>query len=242
MRAHQIMTRNVITTTPVTSVLDAAKAMLSNDVSGLPVLDEHGALVGMVSQSDFLHRAEIGTQRKHSRWLRFLTGPEGLAAEFVHERGRKVEDVMTRNPLTVQEDTNLDELVHLMEKHAIHRLPVVRGNLLVGIVSRSNLLRALASMAREIPDPTADDDHIRERITRTIGAMSWRPEALQVIVHNGVVHLYGAVLDDQSRQASIVAAENAAGVKEVHDHMYSFDTFTGVHVRSPEDLKPAAHP
>jgi CBS domain-containing protein len=147
---------------------------------------------------------------------------------------------MTHDPITVQEDANLDELVHLMEKHDVHRLPVMRDNILVGIVTRSNLLQAVASIVREVPAPTSDDDHIRDRITRTIKAKGWRPGALQVVVRNGVVHLHGMVLDEQSRQASIVAAENTAGVKDVHDHICSFNTFTGEHVKSPEDLKAAA--
>jgi CBS-domain-containing membrane protein len=242
MRAHQVMTKNVITVTPTTPILDAANLILRRHFSGLPVLDETGALVGIITQSDFLHRSEIGTQRKRSHWLQFLIGPRGLAADFVQERGRKVEDVMTRNPVTVQEDTTLDELVDLMEMHGVHRLPVMRDKVLVGIVSRSNLLRAFASAAREIPDPTADDDHIRDRIIRTINGMSWGPGSLQVVVRNGVAHLYGVVVEDEARQASIVAAENTAGVKEVHDHMYFFDTFTGAREESPEDLKTAGHP
>jgi CBS domain-containing protein len=240
MRVHQVMTKDVITVTPGTSIRDAANLMLRCHLSGLPVLDESGALVGIVSQSDFLRRFEIGTQNKRPCWLQFLAGPEAQAADFVHDRGRRVQDVMTRDPVTVQEDANLDELVHLMEKHDVHRLPVMRGSHLVGIVTRSNLLQAVAGMIREVPDPTADDDHIRERITRTISASSWRPGALQVVVRNGVVHLYGAVLDEGSRRAAIVTAENTAGVTEVHDHMYLFDTITGAHLESPEDRKASA--
>lgn len=138
MRAHQIMTKDVITVTPLTSILDAGGLMLRYHISGLPVLDERCVLVGMVSQYDFLHRSEIGTQRKPHRWLQFLIGADGFAADFVREHGRKVEDVMTRDPVTVAESTNLDELVHLMEKHGVHRLPV----------------QAVASMAQKIPDPT----------------------------------------------------------------------------------------
>jgi len=240
MRAHQIMTKDVITVTPGTSIRDAANLMLRCNLSGLPVLDEGGALVGIVSQTDFLRRFEIGTQNKRPHWLQFLAGPEAQAADFVHDRGRRVQDVMTRDPVTVQEDTNLDELVHLMEKHDVHRLPVMRGSNLVGIVTRSNLLQAVTSMMHEVPDSTADDDHIRDRIMRMINANSWRPGALQVLVRNGVVHLHGTVLDERSRQASIVAAENTAGVKEVHDHMCFFDTITGDRLASPQDLKAAA--
>jgi len=238
MRARQIMTRNVVTVTPKTTILDAAALMLRCHISGLPVLDD-GVLVGIVSQSDFLRRSEIGTQRRRPRWLQFLMGPDGLAADFVHEHGRKVEDVMTRDPVFVQEDTPLDELVHLMEKHDVHRLPVMRGKTLAGVVTRSNLLQAVASIAREMTAPTAADDLIRDRIIQTIGTMSWAPNSLQVVVRNGIVHLYGVVLDREARQASVVAAENTAGVREVHDHLRFFDTITGLHEESPEDRKAA---
>lgn len=239
MRARQIMTKNVMTVTPETSILDAATMMLRCHVSGLPVLDD-GVLVGIVSQSDFLRRSEIGTQRRRPRWLQFLIGPEGLAADFVHEHGRKIEDVMTRDPVFAQEDTPLDELVHLMEKHDVHRLPIMRGKTLVGIVTRSNLLQAVASIAGEIPAPTAADDLVRDRITETIRATCWTPSSLQVVVHNGIVHLHGVVLDEEARHASIVAAENTAGVREVHDHLCFFDTITGLHQESPEDRKAPA--
>jgi CBS domain-containing protein len=230
MRADQIMTKDVITVAPLTPILDAADLMLRRRIGGLPVLDGNGALVGIVSQSDFLHRGEIGTERKRPRWLQFLIGTSGLAADFVREHGRRVQDVMTRDPVTVEEATQIDELVRLMEKHDVHRLPVMRGKILVGIITRSNLLQAVASMARDVPEPTADDDHIRDLIGHTLSAVSWRPESLQIIVRNGVVHLHGIVFDEQSRQATIVAAESEAGVKEVHDHLYTAEAYTGATV------------
>ena len=180
MRAHQIMTRDVITVLPDTPILDAANKMLENHVSGLPVVDSSGQLVGIVSESDFLRRAEIGTQHRRARWLQYLLSPGRVAGDFVQERGRKVDDVMTRDPVTADEETPLDDLVALMEKNGIKRLPILRDGKLVGIVTRANLLRAVASMAREIPDPTADDEHIRERIIRTLEATDWRPVGLQV--------------------------------------------------------------
>jgi CBS domain-containing protein len=239
MRAHQIMTRDVMTVTPHTSIEDAAKIMLRTHVSGLPVLDEAGKLVGIVSESDFLRRSEIGTGRKRPTWLQFLIGPGRAATDFVHERGRKVEDVMTENPITVGEETSLEELVGLMEKNGIKRLPVMSGNTLKGIVTRSNLLQVVASMAHEIPDPTADDDHIRERITRAVNATDWRPIGFEVTVRNGVVHLHGIITTDKARQATIVAAQNTAGVKTVHDHLCFVDTYSGFYVESPEDVEAA---
>ena len=239
MRAHQIMTRNLITVTPHTTIQDAANIMLRGHISGLPVVDDAGQLVGIVSESDFLRRSEIGTGRKRAKWLQFLLGPGRAAADFVRERGRKVEDVMTQNPVTVDEETELEELVRLMEKNGIKRLPVTRSGQLVGIVTRSNLLHAVASVAHEIPDPTADDDHIRDRIIRAVDAADWRPIGFEVSVRNGVVHLHGIITTDQARQATIVAAENVAGVKKVHDHLCYVDSYSGFYVESPEDMKAA---
>src|SRR5215471_17194524 len=109
MRAHQVMTKNCITVTPHTTIEDAAKIMLQTNISGLPVVDDAGKLVGIVSESDFLRRSEIGTGRKRPAWLEFFTGPGHAASEFVQEHGRKVEDIMTPDPLIVEEDTRLEE-------------------------------------------------------------------------------------------------------------------------------------
>ena len=235
MRAHQIMTKDVITVTPQTTIEEAAKIMLRTHISGLPVLNDAGRLVGIVSESDFLRRSEIGTGRKRFSWLQFILGAGRVASEFVRERGRKVGDVMTPDPITVDEETPLEDLVRLMEKNDIKRLPVMSGRTLKGIVTRSNLLQAVASMAHEIPDPTADDDHIRDRIIRTVNQTDWRPIGFKVTARNGVVHLHGIITTDQARQATIVAAENTAGVKEVHDHLCFVDTWSGFYVESPED-------
>jgi CBS domain-containing protein len=239
MRAHQIMTHQVITVSPETSTLDAANIMLRHHISGLPVLDSSGALIGIVSEGDFLRRTEIGTQRKRAGWLRFFTSPGRLADDFVAERGRSVADVMTTEPITASEETELGELVSLMERKGIKRLPVLRQGKLVGIVTRSNLLQAVASMAKEIPDPTADDDHIRARLLRTYDATDWQPIGLQVIVRNGVVYLHGLIGDDRARRAAVVAAENTDGVKAVHDHICLVDSWSGYYVQSPEDIKAA---
>lgn len=239
MRAHHIMTKDCITVTPHATIEEAAKIMLQTHISGLPVLNEAGTLVGIVSESDFLRRSEIGTGRKRPAWLQFFLGPGKVAAEFVHERGRRVEDVMTPDPITVDEETPLEELVRLMEKNDIKRLPVMSGTTLKGIVTRSNLLQAVASMAHEIPDPTADDDHIRDRIIRTVNKTDWRPIGFEVTVRKGIVHLHGIITTDKARQATIVAAENTAGVKNVHDHLCFVDTYSGFYVESPEDMKVA---
>jgi CBS domain-containing protein len=235
MRAHQIMTRPVITVTPETSIVEAANIMLQKHVSGLPVIDATGKLVGIVSEGDFIRRSEIGTQRKRGRWLRFILGPGKSASDFVHEHGRKISEVMTRSPLTIADDTALAEIVELMEKNNVKRLPVIRADKVVGIVSRANLLQAVASLAREVPDPTADDDHIRNRVIDAMEKNDWCPFGLSVIVKDGIVHLSGVITEERSRQAAVVAAETVEGVKKVHDHLCWVDTMSGMYLNSPED-------
>lgn len=235
MRAHQIMTQQVLSVGPNTPVLEAANMMLQQHISGLPVVDKSGKLVGIVSEGDFIRRAEIGTGRKRGRWLKFLIGPGKSASEFVHEQGRKVHEVMTPEPYTVTEDTPLEDIVQLMEKKNVKRLPVMRGDAIVGIVTRSNLLQAVAGLVRDVPDPTADDDHIRDHIIASIEKGDWHPYGLNVVVRDGIVHLSGVITDDRSRQASIVAAENVPGVRTVHDHLCWVDPMSGMYVSSPED-------
>src|SRR5262245_46465182 len=128
--------------------------MLQRRISGLPVIDKHGYLVGIASEGDFLRRGETGTQRHRPRWLEFLLGPGRLADEYTRSHGRKIKDIMTSDPVTVTEDTLLDEVVRTMEKRGIKRLPVVRGNDVVGMVTRANLVHALAGVARELMPTT----------------------------------------------------------------------------------------
>src|SRR4051794_28911359 len=182
MRAHQIMTRSLITVTPDTTIVEAANTMLQRHISGLPVVDTAGKLVGIISEGDFIRRGEVGTKRRHGRFLRFILGAGREATDYVHERGRRVAEVMTTEPLTIKEDTALEEIVRLMESKRVKRLPVMRGERMVGIVSRADILRAVATLAREVPDPTADDDHIRDRIIRSLSESAWCPHALGVIV------------------------------------------------------------
>ena len=235
MRAHQIMTRKVITVSPETTIVDAANTMLRHHISGLPVTNVTGQLVGIVSENDFIRRGEIGTQRNRGRWLKFLLGPGTLASDFVHAHGRKVGEVMTANVQSISEDTPLEDIVAAMERHNVKRLPVVRGSQVVGIVTRANLLQAVASLARDVPDPTADDNHIRDRIFASMEKNDWCPIGLNVVVRDGIVHLSGIVTDDRSRQAAIVASENVSDVRTIHDHLCWVDPMSGAYLNSPED-------
>src|ERR1700682_2991590 len=235
MRAHQIMTRPVYSVLPEATIAEAANIMLQRHISGLPVVDAAGKLVGIDSEGDFIRRSEIGTQRKRSRWLKFLLGAGEAATDFVHEHGRKMSEDKTRAPLTITEDTTLEEIATSMETNGVKRLPVMRESKLVGIVSRANLLQAVASLSREIPDPTADDDHIRKRIIDSLQKNDWCPFGLSVVVRDGIVHLSGVITEERWRQAVIVGAENVTGVKKVHDHLCWVDTMSGIYLNSPED-------
>src|ERR1700732_3022622 len=155
------MTRPVITVTPETTIVEAAHAMLQRHVSGPPVVDDAGTLVGSASEGDFIRRSEIGTQRKHGQFLKFILGPGRAATDFVHEHGRKVAEIMTKEPLlTIGEDTTLEKIVALMEKNSVKRLPVTRGDKVVGIVSRANLLRAVARLGHQVRGLTAHHDSL----------------------------------------------------------------------------------
>ena len=235
MRAHQIMTRKVVTVTPEQTVLQATNLMLKNHFSGLPVVDQAGSVVGIVSEGDFLRRSEIGTPRKRNRLLSLVFGHGREAEDYVHEHGRKISEVMTPSPITVREDVSLSEIVSIMERKKIKQVPVVRHGKLIGIVSRSNLLQALASLSDDVPNPTTGDDHIRQLITEEIEKHDWRPIGLNVIVRDGIAHLSGVIPNERYRQAIIVAAENVQGVVKVHDHLFWMDLVTGNHLESLED-------
>ena len=240
MRAHHIMTRKVITIAPDASIVDAARLMLDNRISGLPVVDLKGQLVGMVTERDLLRRTETGTQRKRPRWLEFILGPGRQAAEYVQTAGRRVREIMTADVRTVTEDTPLPDVVSLMEKYRIKRVPVTNAGKLTGIISRQNFVRAVAGLAREVPDPTADDEHIRKRILAEIERNQWTPIGVEVFVRDGVVDLCGVITDDRVRQAMVVSAENTSGVKQVHDHLCWVDPMSGIYMESEEDSKKAS--
>ncbi len=234
MRVKDVMTRDVVSVGANEPVVKAARLMLQNRISGLPVVDAEGELVGIVTEGDFLRRGELGTQRRRPKWLEFIVGPGRLAEEYVHTSGRKVEEIMTPDPATVAEDETLEDVVEIMERRHIKRLPVMRSGRMVGIVSRANLMHALASIAREMPAPAGGDSTIRESILAAIGQQHWAPR-VNVVVKNGIVELWGIVTDERERRGLVVAAENVAGVKQVHDHLVWVEPMSGMAFPSAED-------
>lgn len=224
MKAADIMTRQVITIDPDSTVADAAKSMLDNRISGLPVCDGAGHLIGVISEGDLLHRTETGTVRRASWWLAMLAGASTQAADYTKSHGHTVRDAMTDKVIAVGEDAPIDEVVRLLETHRIKRVPVVRDGKLVGIISRANLLRLLASIAPDVAPATTDDSTLRARILDTLRREPWAPDvADSVVVRNGVVHLWGSVRTGAQRDALRVAAENVPGVTRVENHLTVVD-------------------
>jgi CBS domain-containing protein len=235
MKASDVMTRTVISADPDATVLHAARQMLQHHISGLPVVDNAGKLVGVLSEGDFLRRRETQTDRKRSRWLEFLMSPGKIAAEYTHSHGSRVAEVMTTEVHTASEDAPLEKIVELMEHRRIKRVPIMRGNKVVGIVTRSNLLHAMVSLARTEPKTANDDATIREKLLAEMRKETWAPIAMtNVVVHAGVVELWGVIADERQREALKVAAENIAGVQAVKDHLVWVEPTSGI-VIEPHD-------
>jgi CBS domain-containing protein len=211
----------VITAKPSSSVAEVAKTLLQQRISAVPIVDEKGRLVGIVSEGDLIHRAESETERRHSWWLEGLTGDETLAAEYVKAHARKAADVMTKKVISASPDTPLHEIAALLERNAIKRVPIVADGRLVGIVSRANLIQALAS-APEQPEIPLSDVAIRDALLARLKEMTWvHTSLLNVTVRSGVADLWGITKSDADRQAIRVAAESTPGVRAVNDNLVS---------------------
>jgi CBS domain-containing protein len=221
MRAMDVMTSEVITVTEDTSVQSVAKLMAEHGISALPVVDRDNRVIGMVSEGDLLHRAETGTERRRSWWLEMMASTNRLAEDYIKSHGGKLKDVMTRDVLSVTEETPVADIAVLLETNRIKRVPVLRDGKLVGIVSRANLVRALAMTINEPPRGSeADDQAIRARLLAELKAQRWAEVSpANITVKDGVVHLWSSYLSDQEKRALVVAAENTHGVRRVEDHM-----------------------
>ena len=243
MNASDVMTREILSVRPDTTVAEAIRTMLDNRISGLPVIDEAGRLAGVLTEGDLLRRGETGTERQRSRWLEILMGPGRLAGEYVRTHGRKIGEVMTRDVVSVTLDTPLKEVVELMERHRIKRVPVLDGEVLVGILSRADLLRALLGALQEEESPATNDGEIRERILGELAKAAWMPrDGIAITVENGVVDLNGVILDEKEREALRVAAENVPGVRAVEDHLVWVEPVSGTIIDAPQQAEATAKP
>jgi CBS domain-containing protein len=219
MRTSEVMTRSVITIAPNATIQDAIRLMLGQRISGLPVVAADGRLVGILTEGDLLRRTETGTASHYPGWLNFLRGPARSAEDFVRSHGRYVEEVMTREVRCVTEDTPLDEVVEAMEKRHLKRLPVVQDGNLVGVISRADLLRALAEKMSETPLASPGDDALKTAVEASLRQHTWSGGQVTVLVTDAQVFLEGVIFDDDERAALRVAAETVPGVKSVKDNL-----------------------
>ena len=221
MKASDIMVADVISVKPDGNVQDVAELLLANRISAVPVIDDTGKLVGMVSEGNLLRRVEAGTGHDRSWWLQLLMGREILAAEFLKENGRKVSEVMTRDVISATPDTPVADIATLLERHRIKRVPIVRNGKVVGLVSRANLIQALATFRKKLPlpQPIADSE-LRDKVVSRLKAEPWvRPSLVNVTVSDGTVDLWGIVDSSVEKQALRAAVEITPGVKAVNDNV-----------------------
>ena len=221
MRAADVMTNEVITVGEDASVQEAAKLLAEHGISAVPVVDRDKRVVGMVSEGDLLHRAETGTERRRAWWLEMVASTNQLAGEYVKSHSGSVKDVMKSDVISVTEETTVADIAILLETNRIKRVPVLRDGRLVGIVSRANLVRALAMTINGRPSGAeADDRAIQHRLLAELKAQKWAEVSpANIMVKDGVVHLWSSYYSNQEKRALVVASESIPGVRRVEDHM-----------------------
>ena len=230
----EVMTSPVIGIKPNASLADAARLMLASKISGLPVIREDEQFVGVITEGDFLQRVELGTTQQRPGWLEFLTGSGKDAADYVHSHGRKVEEVMSPNPVTVSPETSIDDVVELMISNKIKRVLVVKEGEVVGIVARSDLMKAVLQIMPDAKTEAGNDKNIQNAIVDELRCHRWSRQ-IRISVHAGVVEYYGTIFDERIREAARVAAENVAGVKDIIDHMVYIEPITGIYLGSADE-------
>ena len=236
MRVKDIMTANVISVTEDATLLEALRKLVDSKVSALAVLDSEGEPLGVLSEGDLMQRAEIGTPKRRTGWLDFLLGGGARSAEdYVVSHGRKVSEVMTRGALTIGEDAEVSGAVDIMIARKVKRLIVVRDRVAVGVVSRSDLLKALLTNL-ERPHAERSDNDIFTDIIGQMARESWAPKgSIHADVDDGIVTLEGAICDERLRGALNVLVENVPGVKGVKDKLAWIEPNSGYLVPNEED-------
>jgi CBS domain-containing protein len=230
MRVKDVMANGLVSVSPHTSVAEALDTMTRAHCSGLPVIDEAGELVGVISEADFLHRSELGTERPGAHWLSEVFRPDAAARLYAQAHGRRVEEIMTKNVATVDEGDSLNEAVAVMEKRRVKRLPVLAEGKVVGMITRADFVRALALSLREPYDlPIVPDEEIKRRIGSELQTQSWAPIApMGITVKNGDVTLRGTLTQEIQRRAIHALVENVEGVRSVEDRMIWVEPYSGV--------------
>lgn len=240
MLVANVMTRYVIGISPTSPIREAIRLMLRHRISGLPVIDEGGMLVGILTESDFLRRVETGTEHHASRWLGAFFKMKKSTSEYIHEHSREVQDVMTKAPIiTVTETTDLQTAAALMQKHKIKRVPVLRGNKVVGMLTRANLMKAVMTHGRALSEPRQSDQDLRKQIIDKARKAEWLvTPLLDIQVKDGDVRVSGVIYDCREEDALKVLIENIAGVKSVTSELVWIEPVSGTVIMPQSGDKP----
>ena len=233
LQARDIMTSPVETVGPEARIDAVIGLMVAGRLSGVPVVTTTGAIAGIVTEGDLLHRVETGTEqgasRKHMNFLELLMGGGEEITQYIRSHSRRVSDIMTEKVITVTGDTPLPEVIRLMEQHRIRRVPVEQGGRLIGIVSRSDLVAALGRRLAAIEPPGATSDaEIEARIHAALDAAAWFAQSnVDLRVDAGIATLEGVIHDERLRTAIRVAVETVPGVISVEDKVVFVEPMTG---------------
>lgn len=220
MRARDVMTSDVATARPEMTVKDIASLMVARHISGLPVVSKDGEVVGMVSESDLLHRSEIGTADDESALAQLFTRADEVAQHYVKAHGKKVHDVMSRPVVSVDEDSELSHVADTLDRNRVKRVPVIRQGKVVGIISRSDLVRALSRVDVRESKVQLGSGLIHQTVTDAMRELSWIDTSyVNVTVKGGVVHLWGYVQSEDQRNALCALVEDMPGVDRIDDHL-----------------------
>jgi CBS domain-containing protein len=216
------MTRTVVTVAPNSTIPDIASLLVQHRISAVPVVTGDNQVVGIVSESDLIHRAETHTERKRKWWLEFFLDNEARARDYVKEHGLTAADVMSREVVSVDHDADLADVAETLDAKRVRRVPVLRNGRLVGIVSRADLVRALAEAKVRVPAPPAspEDAKLQAAIRKEMDSHSWLSAAfVSVEANGGEVELRGFVDSEEQARAVRVLAEGIAGAGRVRSHV-----------------------
>jgi CBS domain-containing protein len=220
MNARDVMVQDVVTVGPDEDVAKALQLLVDHDIGALPVVDGERRVIGILSEADLLHREKIRTKKHRAWWLEAVTPASVLALDYAKSHGRKVAELMSEDVISADEDTSLSELANILEKNRIKRVPVLKDGTLVGIVSRSNLIQALASAPSQHENDKLADRGIRSAILARLAEQSWTDFGERnIVVTNGVVNLWGLVGSPEEHKELLALTESVPGVREVSDEM-----------------------
>tara|TARA_R110002074_G_scaffold60375_7_gene146413 strand:- start:2638 stop:3348 length:711 start_codon:yes stop_codon:yes gene_type:complete len=216
MQAQDIMTKNVISAAADTTVEQITGLMMKNHISAVPILDSAGAIIGLISEGDLMRRVEGSGSTNKSWWLSLFAGSDNTAQDFIAMRGRRAKDIMTRKVEVVAPDTPVWEIARLLEEKRIKRVPVVDNGKIVGIVSRGNLMQALATAPTVTLDRSTSDRKKREIVLAALAQVpGLNPVHLNVVVEGGRVDVWGIAGSNAEEDAARVALDNIDGLGEV---------------------------